>query len=56
MRAGVPIVPIAVVGNEEVVARLQKHFPDLKLLKKKSVLPFRDHFDGAFAAKLLKTS
>ena len=42
--------------NEEVVARLQKHFPDLELLEKKSVLPFRDHFDGAFAAKLLKTS
>jgi 16S rRNA (cytosine967-C5)-methyltransferase len=41
--------------NEEVVTRLQKHFPGLKLLEQKSVLPFRDHFDGAFAAKLLKT-
>jgi len=41
--------------NEEAVARLQKNFPDLELLDQKSVLPFRDHFDGAFAAKLLKT-
>ena len=41
--------------NEEAVARLQKNFPDLELLEQKSVLPFRDHFDGAFAAKLLKT-
>jgi 16S rRNA (cytosine967-C5)-methyltransferase len=41
--------------NEEAVARLQKNFPDLELLEQKFVLPFRDHFDGAFAAKLLKT-
>jgi 16S rRNA (cytosine967-C5)-methyltransferase len=41
--------------NEDIVALLQKNFPDLQLLEQKSVLPFRDHFDGAFAAKLLKT-
>ncbi len=41
--------------NEAVVAVLQKEFPNLKLLDQKSVLPFRDGFDGAFAAKLLKT-
>ncbi|MEP6685326.1 MAG: 16S rRNA (cytosine(967)-C(5))-methyltransferase RsmB [Verrucomicrobiota bacterium] len=41
--------------NEEAVARLLEEFPELKLLEQKSVLPFRDHFDGAFAAKLLKT-
>ena len=32
--------------NEEVVARLQKHFPGPELLEKKSVLPFRDHSTG----------
>jgi 16S rRNA (cytosine967-C5)-methyltransferase len=40
--------------NEEIVGCLQKNFPDLELLEQKFVLPFRDHFDGAFAAKLLK--
>jgi 16S rRNA (cytosine967-C5)-methyltransferase len=41
--------------NEEVVARLLKNFPDLELLEQKFVLPFRDHFDGAFAARLDRT-
>jgi 16S rRNA (cytosine967-C5)-methyltransferase len=40
--------------NEEVVAGLRRNFPVLELVEQKSVLPFRDQFDGAFAAKLLK--
>ncbi len=40
--------------NEEVVAHLRKDFPNLEPLEQKSVLPFRDGFDGAFAAKLRK--
>jgi 16S rRNA (cytosine967-C5)-methyltransferase len=42
--------------NEGVVSRLLKEFPDLPVTEQKSVLPWRDHFDGAFAAKLLRRS
>lgn len=38
--------------NENVVARALKEFPSLKLVAQKSVVPFRDGFDGAFAACL----
>ncbi|MBA2622311.1 MAG: 16S rRNA (cytosine(967)-C(5))-methyltransferase RsmB [Chthoniobacterales bacterium] len=42
--------------NQAVVKRALKEFPFLTLIEEKSVLPFRDHFDGAFAAKLIRTS
>ncbi|MDQ2659978.1 MAG: hypothetical protein M3Y03_06120 [Verrucomicrobiota bacterium] len=38
--------------NEEVVASAAREFPFLKLVEIRSVFPFRDHFDGAFAARL----
>ena len=39
--------------NEQVVARALQEFPFLRLDAQQSVLPFRDAFDGAFAAKLV---
>ena len=39
--------------NEQVVASMLLEFPFLKLDAQQSVLPFRDGFDGAFAARLL---
>ncbi|MFL6541198.1 MAG: 16S rRNA (cytosine(967)-C(5))-methyltransferase RsmB [Chthoniobacterales bacterium] len=41
--------------NERVVERIIAAFPFLKLIDTKSILPFRDHFDGAFAAQLTHT-
>ncbi len=41
--------------NEQVVARMLEEFPFLKLDAQQSVLPFRDGFDGAFAARLIHT-
>ncbi|MGZ5537394.1 MAG: 16S rRNA (cytosine(967)-C(5))-methyltransferase RsmB, partial [Chthoniobacterales bacterium] len=38
--------------NENVVRRALEEFPDLRLEEQESVLPWRDHFDGAFAARL----
>ncbi|MDQ6655131.1 MAG: RsmB/NOP family class I SAM-dependent RNA methyltransferase, partial [Verrucomicrobiota bacterium] len=38
--------------NERVVERLLQAYPFLELEAQQSVLPFRDGFDGAFAAKL----
>jgi 16S rRNA (cytosine967-C5)-methyltransferase len=38
--------------NEEVARIITKEFPFLKLVEQMSLLPFRDGFDGAFAAKL----
>ncbi len=38
--------------NERIVARMLQAFPFLELEAQRSVLPFRDGFDGAFAAKL----
>jgi 16S rRNA (cytosine967-C5)-methyltransferase len=38
--------------NEEVLGLITREFPFLKLLEQVSLLPFRDGFDGAFAAKL----
>ncbi len=42
--------------NEEVVQTIIKEFPFLKLIEQVSLLPFRNGFDGAFAAKLLRTA
>ena len=39
--------------NEQVVRRMLQEFPFLRLDDQQSVLPFRDAFDGAFAAKLI---
>jgi 16S rRNA (cytosine967-C5)-methyltransferase len=38
--------------NEQIVAQIVNEFPFLKLEEEKSVLPFRDGFDGAYAARL----
>jgi 16S rRNA (cytosine967-C5)-methyltransferase len=40
--------------NEGVVAAILREFPFLKLSEQVSLLPFRDGFDGAFAAKLIR--
>ena len=40
--------------NELVVESLVHEFPNLSVSHKGDVLPFRDHFDGAFAAKLVR--
>jgi 16S rRNA (cytosine967-C5)-methyltransferase len=40
--------------NEIVVESLVRDFSNLTMTEQKSVLPFRDHFDGAFAAKLVR--
>jgi len=39
--------------NEGVVRSILKEYPDLRLRAQKSLLPFRDHVDGAFAAKFV---
>lgn len=39
--------------NEQLVAAVQSEFPFLRLEDERSVLPFRDNFDGAYAAKLI---
>lgn len=41
--------------NEQVVRRLLSELPGLSLEAERGLLPFSDGFDGAFAAKLLKT-
>jgi 16S rRNA (cytosine967-C5)-methyltransferase len=38
--------------NERVVARVLDQFPQMRLIDQEFCLPFRDHFDGAFAARL----
>ena len=40
--------------NERVVERIVQEFPFLHLEEQRSVIPYRDHFDGAFAAKLTR--
>ena len=40
--------------NEQVVDRTLKEFSFLRLEEQKRVLPFRDQFDGAFAARLVR--
>jgi 16S rRNA (cytosine967-C5)-methyltransferase len=37
--------------NEELVCRLLAELPGLRLQAERDSLPFRDGFDGAFAAK-----
>jgi 16S rRNA (cytosine967-C5)-methyltransferase len=41
--------------NEQLVERLLNKFPQLRLADEKFCLPFRDHFDGAFATRLINT-
>lgn len=38
--------------NEQVVRRLLDEIKILELVEERSVIPFRDHYDGAYAAKL----
>lgn len=40
--------------NEGVVSRALELFPTLKLAEQRALLPFRDGFDGAFAARLVR--
>jgi 16S rRNA (cytosine967-C5)-methyltransferase len=42
--------------NKEVIRLTTQEFPFLKLLAQVSLLPFRDGFDGAFAAKLVRSA
>jgi 16S rRNA (cytosine967-C5)-methyltransferase len=42
--------------NEEVVRRIVAETPALRLEAQKHSLPFRDGFDGAFAAKLIRST
>jgi 16S rRNA (cytosine967-C5)-methyltransferase len=41
--------------NEQLVARVLDQFPEMRLTDQEFCLPFRDHFDGAFAARLVNT-
>jgi 16S rRNA (cytosine967-C5)-methyltransferase len=41
--------------NEELIGRLINEFPGVRPAREESCLPFRDHFDGAFAARLTDT-
>ena len=40
--------------QQEVVRAIIQEFPFLKLAEQISLLPFRDGFDGAFAAKFVR--
>ena len=42
--------------NDAVVRIISQEFPFLKLFEQVSLLPFRDGFDGAFAAKLVRAT
>jgi 16S rRNA (cytosine967-C5)-methyltransferase len=42
--------------NEEVVRRILAEMPILRLEAERHSLPFRDGFDGAFAAKFIRTA
>jgi 16S rRNA (cytosine967-C5)-methyltransferase len=42
--------------NDDVVAAITPEFPLLKLVEQVSLLPFRNGFDGAFVAKLIRTT
>ncbi len=41
--------------NEQVVRHLLAEFPGLRLEEERSIFPWRDHLDGAFAAKFLQS-
>jgi 16S rRNA (cytosine967-C5)-methyltransferase len=40
--------------NQEVTAFILREFPFLRLVEEKSLLPFHDGFDGAYAAKMTR--
>ncbi len=42
--------------NRDVVHRILSDMPVLRLEAEKSSFPFRDNFDGAYAAKLIRTA
>jgi 16S rRNA (cytosine967-C5)-methyltransferase len=42
--------------NEQILQRILEGFSFLKLVEQKSILPFRDGFDGAFAARLVRAA
>jgi len=42
--------------NEEIVAQMRQDALNLSLVHQQNVLPFRDHFDGAFVAKFVRLS
>lgn len=42
--------------NAKLVDQIRQVFPALRLSELKQSLPFRDHFDGAFAAKLVDSA
>jgi 16S rRNA (cytosine967-C5)-methyltransferase len=42
--------------NEELVRLITREFPFLELCERVSLLPFREGFDGAFAARLVRTA
>jgi 16S rRNA (cytosine967-C5)-methyltransferase len=42
--------------NEQVVEQLLAKVAGLELLESKRCLPFKDHLDGAFVAKLVKSA
>ena len=42
--------------NEELVRRLVYELPTLQIEQTRTVLPWRDHFDGAFAARFVLTN
>lgn len=41
--------------NREVIDVILREFPFLRLVEEKSLFPFRDGFDGAYAAKMTRT-
>ena len=41
--------------NEQLIGRLLNEFPRIRPAREESCLPFRDHFDGAFASRLTDT-
>ena len=41
--------------NEELVKHLVHEVPTLKIEQTRTILPWRDHFDGAFAARFVLT-
>ncbi len=67
LRATIPLLKIGGVlvystcsiepdENEEVVQAITQEFPFLKFVEQVSLLPFRNGFDGAFAAKLVRAA
>jgi 16S rRNA (cytosine967-C5)-methyltransferase len=42
--------------NEELIERLVDEVPTLRLEQTRTILPWRDHLDGAFAARFVLTA